>query len=206
MADEDLYRMLLGLCTDPRDTPLEEMGVNGEQRGTKPSWIRRATATVPASPSQFTTLSTLLGLAAPHQLVPRVPIAKKPSASKGMRFQGGYFSEPASFASAWLPPSPGLYAILVIDGSWGPRPYRPLYFGKATALNTRVGSSHEKYSDWCRAAGGAAKLYVSYHLMVGTSDAQRASFERNLISHYSPQCNVTHNFFAEYLGGFSERR
>ena len=137
------------------------------------------------------TLSQLMGLAEPPAPVPP---------PKGIRFLDRSFSEPTVFASAWLPPSPGVYAMLVVDAACSPRPFRVLYFGKATNLGARVVRSHEKYPEWSWAASGAGQLYVAYHCMPNTSDWERAAVEESLIKHYAPVCNKTLNPFAGLFG------
>jgi hypothetical protein len=98
-------------------------------------------------------------------------------------------------------PSPGLYAVLVADSTWGPRNFRPLYFGKAGNLATRVVRSHEKYDEWCRAAGGAENLYVAYFSMLGSRDDERTTVESGLIRHYGPHCNGMFNPIVQLLVG-----
>ena len=93
-------------------------------------------------------------------------------------------------------PDPGVYVILVGDNSARPRPFRALYFGQSGNMNERVTSSHERYGDWCRAAGGADNLRVAYHWMFGSTQGERESIESGLIEYYRPECNVTFNPFA----------
>ena len=135
------------------------------------------------------TLNALSGLAGLYG-------APKPNSlfrPRGIRFQDKNFTEPTAFASAWLPSSPGIYAILVYDASCKPRPYRVIYFGQARDLAARAVSSHEKYAAWSRTAGGTGKLYVSYHLMTSVGSLARAVVEQRLIEAYAPECNKTHN-------------
>lgn len=118
----------------------------------------------------------------------------------GLRFLDRYFTEPTAFADSWLPSSAGVYAILVSDPSWQPRPYRPIYFGEAGDLAGRVVVSHEKYEEWRRAAGDAERLYVAYHLMSG-GDAERTALAEGLIKEYRPECIAE---FSEPAGGDSQ--
>ncbi len=100
------------------------------------------------------------------------------------------FSEPMHFRSMIPPPpSPGVYVVLVRDAIWGPRPFKPIYFGKAASFSARVTTSHENYSDWCRAALGAGNLYVSLCWMSSSTDSQRSLLETSLINRYQPECN-----------------
>jgi hypothetical protein len=120
------------------------------------------------------------------------------------------FSEPSQLPGyiygLRMPPVPGagLYAILVADNSASPRPFRVIYFGESECIDERVSPSHEKYEDWCTAAGGADKLHVAYCWMIGSSKDERTAVESGLIGHYHPQCNIVYNsfasIFAEYTG------
>ena len=106
----------------------------------------------------------------------------------GLHFLDRYFTEPAAFGGGLLPSSAGVYAVLVSDAAWQPRPYRPIYFGEAADLAGKVTASHEKYQEWLRAAGAEDQLYVAYHLMSG-GDADRAALEESLVKEYRPACN-----------------
>ena len=108
----------------------------------------------------------------------------------GLRFRNRYFTEPMAFGSGWLPSSAGVYAIVVSDPSWQPRPYRPIYFGEAEDLAGRLTASQERLEEWRRAADAAGPLYVAYHLMSG-SEADRAAFKESLIQEYRPEGNET---------------
>lgn len=131
-------------------------------------------------------LSRLFGSAAPQPTAP---------APNGLWFKDRYFSEPSAFSSAYIPKLSGLYAILVFDLACSPRPYRVLYFGKASDLADRAVRSHEKYDEWCRAAGSAGKLLIAYHIMSDASEWELYSAEDILIKHYQPVCNIKSNPF-----------
>jgi len=103
------------------------------------------------------------------------------------------FSEPTPFDIAHRQSCGGIYVIMVSDTRWGPRQYRPIYFGKAGNFAERVCLSHEKYADWVRASGGSL-LFAAFHF--ATQERERATAERRLISYYKPQCNVTFNNLA----------
>ncbi len=161
-----------------------------------------------ASKAPVTSLPKVLGFDGPPASTPsprysrfselmalQAPPASAP-APVGLGFQHWRFSEPTAFNTASLPACPGIYAVLVIDGAWGPRPYRPLYFGKAENLATRVSSSHENYREWRRASNGFGALYVAYHRLPGINARQRSIIEESLIRHYSPECNRTFNSLA----------
>jgi hypothetical protein len=138
-------------------------------------------------------------LVAPPHPISAIPslrelVAPPAPVAQGIKFGGTLFSEPTVFFSCDLPATPGLYVILVFDFSASPRPYRPLYFGKAEELNARVNESHEKFAEWKRAAD-TSLLFVAYYAMPGSSDSQRAFLESALIGEYRPECNVVGNPF-----------
>lgn len=105
----------------------------------------------------------------------------------GLHFLDRYFTEPMAFGSGSLPSSAGVYAILMSDAAWQPRPYRPIYFGEAADL-AGVMASHEKYQEWLRIAGAADQLYVAYHL-TSSDETDRAALKESLIKEYRPACS-----------------
>lgn len=123
---------------------------------------------------------------------PAMPAVPAPT---GIRFRDTYFPEPKPIFSEWLPMKPGLYAVLVFDFGCDPRPYRPIYFGKAQDIAQRVTRSHEKYDEWCRACKSLTGLYLAYSVMADSSDLERHMVERDLIKAYAPECNEIHNPF-----------
>jgi hypothetical protein len=179
MGKDEFYSRLLGIAP------------------TQPTTLSKLLGTLPPpEPPTGGTLNALSGLSGLYG----APKPQPPLRPRGIRFQDKIFSEPKAFASAWLPPSPGIYAILVYDASCKPRPYRVIYFGMARDLAARAVSSHEKYSAWCRAAGGAGKLYVSHHAITNARALARAIVEEQLIKAYSPECNRTHNPSGGFFG------
>jgi hypothetical protein len=199
MANDDFYRRLLGIAPEPPTTTLSRLlGPEPPQPPASTPSLRLLASlmAVPTPPARlpmpdYSSIGSLIGAAKPQSPVPL------PS---GIWFQDRYFSEPTAFGSPWLPALSGVYAILVIDGRCKPRPYRPIYFGKAGDLQTRVVRWHEKYDEWCRVAGGAGNLYVAYHL-APNSDSERSDVEVDLIKHFAPECNDIYNPFSRLLGG-----
>lgn len=120
-----------------------------------------------------------------------------------------WFSSPSSASLPFAGPSPlasaatfnygGLYAILTPDSSWSPLPYRLLYLGESGKLSDRVRTGHEKYASWARAAGGAGRLYVAFHII--ENQTERRATESKLIAHYRPECNDTFNPWSGFYGG-----
>lgn len=121
---------------------------------------------------------------------PHLPAA---SAAPHIRFLDVEFCGPFEFSSAWLPPSPGVYAIIVRNDIRLLRPYRPIYFGKTDRLSSRATSYHERYEDWCQVSGGPGSLLIAYRSMMGSRDAERVKLETQLIERYAPACNDQHN-------------
>ena len=110
----------------------------------------------------------------------------------GIRFGGHDFSQPQLLP----PPSPsgfldlpGLYAVLVSDAGWRPRPFRPLYFGESDCVWGRATAAHEKYASWRAEAGMIAPLYRALCLLPGWTRSQRQTAESALIAEYNPRCN-----------------
>lgn len=104
---------------------------------------------------------------------------------------GSYvFDEPVLFA-LWSPPNrTGLYAILIPDKSFRPKPFRVIYFGESGNLSERgFFKSHNKYSCWIREAGSEENLYIAIYLMPDSTPSQRKFIEKLLITQYKPVCN-----------------
>jgi hypothetical protein len=215
MAKDDFYRRLLGIAPEPPTTTLSKLlGLDPPALPVIPTARMFGTDPVsaPISRPSLRSLASLMSASAPPPQLPMPDYssigsligAPKPQwpvpPPSWIWFQNRCFSEPTAFGDTWLPTRPGVYAILVIDGTWRPRPYRPIYFGKAGNLASRLVPSHEKYDEWCRVAGGAGKLYIAYHLVPDT-DWERAAVEEDLIKHYAPQCNDIFNPFSRLLGG-----
>lgn len=102
------------------------------------------------------------------------------------------FTEPVRFTAQWVPTVQGIYAITVPDENWGPRKFRPLYFGEASDLKERLTWAHEKSADWVREAR-TLPVYVSIYLTLGKSEDERRAIEEKFIAHYCPPCNVKAN-------------
>src|ERR1041385_131889 len=104
-------------------------------------------------------------------------------AASGIRFNDCMFSEPVGIAS-WVPPGcPGLYAILMFDPNWAPKPLRPLYFGER-GNNT---PPQVLFQDCRRVLSGNPKhLLISTLPMPFTTTTQRCSLRDELVSAYHP--------------------
>jgi len=176
---KSLYEQLLGIRNDPPGLTLQSVASNPPTRSLLQGFERLRS--LPAVP-----LNSLAMPAPP-------PVAS----SNGIRFSDTRFSEPVPFGG-WLPDAPGLYAILVWDFDWKPRPFRPIYFGTATSLQSRVTRSHEKFSEWMRQTA-VSGLQVAY-FETGGKPFTRLALERTLIQDYAPCCNEVHNPFSRMSG------
>jgi excinuclease UvrABC nuclease subunit len=112
-----------------------------------------------------------------------------PVRTQNIQFKNRIFTDPCNIRFASIPSSQGIYAVMVADTTAKPRPYRVIYFGEAVNMSKRLTRSHEKYSEWVRAANGGP-LYVAFHFTANMSDEQRRSAENELICHYNPCCNI----------------
>jgi hypothetical protein len=223
----DLLMKMLGLAPkEPEGSLSKLLGLDPPpvSPSRKNFWsdLNRATPAVPVS-HPISTLSSLLGwdsvpasdtfsslVGAPFisglsrnalsDLIGVPPVRPPTPVPSGIRFQNACFSEPKPLFSEWLPMQPGLYAVLVFDLASTPRPYRPIYFGKAADLAKRVTNSHEKYSEWCRACKSVTGLYVAYYSMPNSSEWERGALEKSLIKAYMPQCNDAHNPLSDAFG------
>lgn len=143
--------------------------------------------------SSTSNLASLLGPDVPPATPPRrAPVIPRAALSQ-ITFQDLRFSGPFPFATAQRSRLGGIYAICVYDNDWGPRPYRPIYFGEAGNREERVTTSHEKFAEWVRVAGTRFKLYVAFRTI--TDVTARRIAERRLIEHYKPECNDQYNPF-----------
>jgi hypothetical protein len=107
----------------------------------------------------------------------------------GIAYSNRQFSEPTRFPPLLAPLYSGIYAILVSDLGFRPRPFRLLYLGESSFLGERLTRQHEKYNDWVREAG-TTDLYFAYHPTIGMTDQQRKDLECALINQHCPPCNL----------------
>jgi len=95
-----------------------------------------------------------------------------------------------SFAN-WTPPGcPGLFAVLVFDPHWAPRPLRALYFGEFGNDTP----SQRFFQDCARALSSVhdkQQLFISVLPMPFTTTTQRCSLREELLSAYHPACQNT---------------
>ena len=105
--------------------------------------------------------------------------ASPASVSAGIRFGNYFFSEPVPLGGYASPEPSGLFAVLVPDPTWAPRPFQPLFFGEFSG----AGPTRDDYLCWLRAAAGR-------HLYAAASRAPQGSAAlRELVRAYDPLCN-----------------
>ena len=111
----------------------------------------------------------------------------------GIRFNNRTFTEPAPFPVAIPPVASGIYAILVLDESCRPRPFRAIYFGESGNFLDRITEKHERFGDWTLEAGGVANTYVAFCPTPLLKEEQRRWVKNDLITRYRPICNLKDN-------------
>lgn len=101
------------------------------------------------------------------------------------------FTEPVPI-NIWIPPyRAGIYAVLIPDQTYGPKPYRCIYFRESSNMSDRgFISGHHKYYCWLyQAAYNSNNIYISTYLMPYSTSQQRKLVELDLINRYKPICN-----------------
>ena len=100
----------------------------------------------------------------------------------GIRFNDYHFTEPTRLTDLTVPKYAGLFAVLVKDTNWAPKPYQPLYFGEfgnntpEVLLPRNYGFRGEH----------DAELFVSLLPMPFTTIAQRWALRNELLRAYNP--------------------
>lgn len=110
----------------------------------------------------------------------------------GIKFGRCWFLEPELVPAATrfsLVDQPGLYVALAFDSAWGPRPFRPLYFGESDGIWGRSTNGHEKSGSWRAQVGPFGTVYRALLPMPGSTRAQRQAAESALITQYNTPCN-----------------
>jgi hypothetical protein len=114
-----------------------------------------------------------------------------PDIGGGIKFGAYWFSEPEPVPSKAFSifDQAGLYVVLAYDASWGPRPFRPLYFGESGGIGDRCTSGHEKCSAWRAQVGLLGTVYRALLHMPGSTRVSRQAAESTLIASYNTPCN-----------------
>jgi hypothetical protein len=102
----------------------------------------------------------------------------------GIRFNDCYFIEPVRFAD-WIPPkTPGVFAILACDAEWGPKPFRPLWFGEFG--NESPNPLEDAGCGWFARWEGRKALFVAVCAIPFSTAAQRKALCSDLVRAYHP--------------------
>ena len=113
------------------------------------------------------------------------------SPDHAVRYGGWLFSAPASLASAIAPNCAGLYAVQVVNPTWTPSPFEPIYFGHATELVARaMTATHEAFGRWIAHPRAGTGLFVSFAALPCTSDDVLKNIIAGLVATYRPAGNI----------------
>jgi hypothetical protein len=122
----------------------------------------------------------------------------------GIRFNDCFFGEPVPFAN-WTPPGcASLYAILVTDPNWAPRPFQPLYFGEF-GNNTSLTAAQREITNLVPAPRRET-LFIAVLPLPFSTTGQRWLVRNELIWAYNPPCQVerAHSQPAELVAKLEE--
>src|SRR6266498_2551184 len=106
----------------------------------------------------------------------------------GIRFNDYIFSQPIGITACTPPGCGGVYAVLVTDPNWAPKPFQPVFFGQ-------LGNNAPRHSilQECAALGPVAAsqgVFVAVLPMPFSTSAQRNAVQRELIQAYNPLCQT----------------
>ena len=104
--------------------------------------------------------------------------------SPGIRFNDCLFGEPVRLAEWLIPKCAALFAILVHDPEWSPKPFQPLYFGEL-GNNSAQAFRPNDFATLLSAANGR-ELLVSILPMPYSTTAERLSLLGELVTAYNP--------------------
>jgi hypothetical protein len=119
-----------------------------------------------------------------------MPQAPRQGGEAAVRYGGWMFSAPAAFTRAVPPSCAGVYAIQVVNPTWTPVPFEPIYFGAAENLaEGTVTPAHRAFGRWIAHPRAGTGLFVSYAAMPCTSSEVLARITLGLIAAYRPAAN-----------------
>jgi hypothetical protein len=123
---------------------------------------------------------------------PTLPLSFGPvSSDRAVRYGGWLFSAPAALAGASGPGCAGLYAVQVVNPTWTPCPFEPIYFGHAADLAARAAAAtHQAFGRWIAHPRAGTGLFVSFAALPCTSDDVRRNIVGGLVSTYRPAANI----------------
>ena len=112
-------------------------------------------------------------------------------AHRTVRYGGWMFSAPVPFAEAMPPDCAGLYAVQVVNATWRPCPFEPIYFGAAIDLSEQgIAASHDAFARWIAHPRAGTGLFISYAALPCTSEHALRSIVAALVTSYRPQANA----------------
>ena len=107
-----------------------------------------------------------------------------------VRYGGWLFSVPSPFATAIAPNCAGLYAVQVINASWTPCPFEPIYFGETLDLSEHViAATHRAFARWIAHPRAGTGLFVSYAALPCTSVSVLRNIVGGLVMTYRTVAN-----------------
>jgi hypothetical protein len=123
-----------------------------------------------------------------------------------VRYGGWMFSAPASFAAAIAPGCAGLYAVQVLNPTWTPCPFEPVFFGHAQNLLGSVVTTNPAYGRWIAHPRAGTGLYVSYAALPCTSVEALRAIAAALVQSYRPAAHRAAGAASGLLGLAGEGR
>jgi len=107
-----------------------------------------------------------------------------------MVYDGWSFSYPQPLLASKPPELPVVYAVQVMNLTWKPLPYEPIFFGESENLARTGLVFHPAFGRWSAhpAIVDGERLYFSY-LWLPRGAEFREHVERSLIARYRPICN-----------------
>jgi hypothetical protein len=114
------------------------------------------------------------------------------STERSLRYGGWLFSAPTSLSASNAPACPGLFAVQVVNPTWTPCPFEPIYFDHAADLAVRAAAAtHQAFGRWIAHPRAGTGLFVSYAALPCTSVDVLKNIVAGLVSVYRPAANMS---------------
>jgi hypothetical protein len=110
---------------------------------------------------------------------------------RSINYDGCSFSYPEPLFLSVPPEGSGIYAVQVVNRSWQPQQFEPIYFGESEDFDDcEVPHQHHAFGRWCAhpAVQSGELLYVSYLSLPHGRESHR-QIEARLVARYRPACN-----------------
>ena len=104
-------------------------------------------------------------------------------------FAGLGFSDPVALPSFRGAPLPALYCFSVVDSSWAPKPFRPVYFGETNNSASKIDLRHAAIERWQLMGRNVNELYVSVYYVPYVPEIARRHAETVLIEKFRTSLN-----------------